>query len=65
LLEAASKIANGSSFVGQYKGNFGIPKVQTLQENQVREMHQWAGDNLGSIKRVSVFQFMCLFVVQY
>ncbi|KAF6037915.1 hypothetical protein EB796_003764 [Bugula neritina] len=49
--EAASKIANGSSFVGQYKGNFGIPKVQTLQENQVREMHQWAGDNLGSIKR--------------
>ena len=45
-------MAQGSSFVGQYKGNFSVPKVKTLEENQVREMHQWAGDSLGGIKKV-------------
>lgn len=53
-LESASKISAGTSFVGQYKGNFDVPKVQTLQENQVREMHQWAGENLGGIKKVRI-----------
>lgn len=48
--ESAGKISEGSAFMGQYKSNFNVPKVRTLQENQVREMHEWAGQNLKGVK---------------
>ena len=51
-------MSQGSSFMGQYRGNFDVPKVKTMQENQVREMHQWAGQNLTGVKNVSKLYFL-------
>jgi len=48
--ESAAKMSQGSSFMGQYRGNFDVPKVKFMEENQVREMHHWAGQNLNGVK---------------
>lgn len=58
VLESSRQMAQGTNYLNDYRTKLNVPRVQGMQENEIRETHHMTRENLKAIKQVLLHSFV-------